>query len=71
MRPSEIEKKNFLIKSISDILWSAGGKEFACVTINKGSACFSLDKGGRKGSYYVADGITEKVYNYIQFCLLT
>lgn len=69
MRPSEIEKKNFLVKSISDILWTAGEKEFACVTLNRGTECFNLDKGGRKGSYYVPDGITEKVNNLFWQCI--
>jgi len=61
LRPSEIEKKLLLIESLSSILWNAGEKQYACVTLNKNSKCFTVETEGIKGSLYVPDGITENV----------
>jgi len=59
LRPSEVEKKLLLIETLSNVLWNAGEKQYACLTLNKNVNCFTIEK----GSPYVPDGITEKVLN--------
>ena len=61
LKPNENEKKETLIETLAEILWKAGDKKSSCVALNSQAECFSLDKTGRSGSYYVPDGITEKV----------
>lgn len=62
LRPTEIEKKGILVETLANTLWAAGENKHACVALNRQVTCFSWDKNDKsKESYYVADGITEKV----------
>lgn len=72
LRPSEIEKKIYLIEALSNILWTAGEKRQASVLLNKLSPCFSIDKENLKESFYVADGLTENlhIFEFDDFDLL-
>ena len=63
LKPNEVEKKEVLIKTLSEILWEAGEKMFACVVQSSSSNCFETSGYGfnSKSNYY-GDGITERVY---------
>ena len=62
LRPTEIEKKGLLVETLANTLWTAGENKYACVALNRQVTCFSWDKNNKsKESYYVPDGLTEKV----------
>ena len=54
------ERKDSLIKSLADILWNAGEKTYACVTLNGYKVSFDLLNDAKTKSNYVNDGLTEK-----------
>ena len=62
LKPNETEKKDVLIKTLSEILWEAGEKMFACVAQNSFQNCFETSGYGfnAKSNYY-GDGLTERV----------
>ncbi len=68
MKPNETEKKDVLIKTLSDILWEAGEKMFACVVQNSSTNCFETSGYGfnAKSNYY-GDGLTERVNKHESF----
>ena len=63
LKPTETEKKDILIKTLSDILWEAGEKSFSCVVQVSASNCFEITGFGlhNSRSNYYGDGITERV----------
>jgi hypothetical protein len=63
LNPNANERKDALIKSLAEILWNAGEKSYACVTLNGYKEAFdvSSDTKTKSKSNYVNDGLTEKV----------
>jgi hypothetical protein len=58
LSPNSSEKKACLIKSICEILWNAGGKQFASVVTKVHKNLFHIPD--HPNTYY-PDGFTEKV----------
>lgn len=62
LNPNSTERKDALIQTLSEVLWNAGEKNFACVTLNGFKVQFELSNDLKVKSAYVPDGLTEKVY---------
>jgi hypothetical protein len=61
LKPTENEKKEILIKSVSEILWKAGENQRATVVVNSLYNCFELSFSTTTKSNYIGDGLTERV----------
>lgn len=66
LKPTETERKDVLIKTLSDILWEAGEKMFSCVVQSSSMNCFEITGFGRHNSRsnYYGDGVTERLHLY-------
>jgi hypothetical protein len=71
LKPNETERKQVLIKSLSDILWQAGDSQSACVVQLSNRNCFEIasqhtlnqnDINKHRKSTYCGDGVTERVF---------
>ncbi|CAF0710078.1 unnamed protein product [Brachionus calyciflorus] len=65
LKPNDVEKRDVLIRTIIEILWVAGEKNYACVVLNSGTNCFDFSAKdiGQKSKYF-GDGITERLHIY-------
>lgn len=64
LNPNPNERKDALIKSLAEILWNAGEKSYACVTLNGYKEAFDVLNDAKTKSNYVNDGLTEKLRFY-------
>lgn len=70
LRPTDVEKKETLVKTLSEILWKAGDMSYSCVVVDSHRNCFELKNNPDAfKSNYFGDGFTERV-NRLSFLVI-